>query len=110
MGFCKDGFFSAVQHRDEPDSVMIRARFSGDLERLCERIGVDRSCISVTPDADYAYRITVPKTVWANAVKDIADDIDYDNFKNSVHEGGMSPRDKAYMDCWYAMVCGQMKQ
>ena len=39
--FCKSGFFSAVRHATVPQTIHLRARFAGDLERLCARHGID---------------------------------------------------------------------
>ena len=110
--FCKLGFFSAVQHRDKPDTLLIRGRFSGDLERLLSSLSAeDRELCSpatTTPNADYRYRMEIPKCVFAKAIKEIAEEINYDNFKDSVHEGNRSPRDLAYMGCWSELRTGQM--
>ena len=108
--FCKLGFFSAVQHRDKPDTLLVRGRFGGDLDRLLDSLPPEEraSCspVTETPDADYLYRLEMPKRVFAKAVGEIAGEIDYSNFKSSVHEGG-SPRDAAYMGCWSELRTGQ---
>ena len=105
--FCKLGFFSAVQHRDKPDTLLVRGRFSGDLDRLHRSLSSeDRelcSPVTETPNADYLYRMEMPKRIFAKAVGEI----DYGNFKDSVHEGYSSPRDAAYMGCWAELRHGQ---
>ena len=110
--FCKLGFFSAVLHRDKPDTLLVRGRFSGDMERLLNSMSPeDRdlcSPMAETPNADYHYRMEMPKHVFAKAVEEIAEKIDYDNFKDSVHEGNQSPRDTAYMGCWSELRTGQI--
>lgn len=105
--FCEQGFFSAVEHRERPENVLIRARFKGDLERLIKTSFCTQQeknellkKIQTTPYADYAFRVEMPKCVFAEMTKQIADNINYDNFKNHVHEGGNSKRDAAYMGCW----------
>ena len=109
--FCKLGFFSAVQHRDKPDTLLVRGRFGGDLDRLLKSLSPeDRefcSPVTETPNADYLYRMEIPKRVFAKAVEEIAEEIDYGNFKDSVHEGYSSPRDAAYMGCWAELRHGQ---
>ena len=59
--FCKYGFFSAVQHKDKTDKLLIRARFEGDLERLAGGLPEDErklcSSITETPHADYRFRM-----------------------------------------------------
>lgn len=112
--FCKLGFFSAVQHRDKTDTLLVRGRFGGDLERLLDSLSPEEraSCspVTETPDADYLYRLEMPKRVFAKAVGEIAGEIDYGNFKSSVHEGYGSPRDAAYMGCWSELRTGQVIQ
>ena len=107
--FCKLGFFSAVEHRERPDNLLIRARFKGDLERLYKAMDqISRSeCgpIQETPDADYRYRMECPKIWFSEVLREQAEEIDYDNFKNAVHEGTV--RDGAYMDVWRALWAAQ---
>ena len=55
--FCKSGFFSAVRHATVPQTIHLRARFAGDLERLCARHGIDPAGIEETPDGDYRFRM-----------------------------------------------------
>ena len=111
--FCKQGFFSVVEHRNMHDCVLIRACFKGDLERLLESCvcisrGKDHGVlIEHTPEADYPWRMAWPKSGWVAMMQKIAADVDYDNFKNRVHEGHGSPRDRAYMGCWMELRRGQ---
>ena len=100
--FCKSGFFSAVLDRDDPDRMLVRARFEGDLERLLSDMP-DGASVQVmrTPDADYPFRAFIRKSDWETAVLAEAEDIDYTNFKNRVHDG--TGRDAAYMAVWSAM-------
>ena len=83
--FCKCGFFSAVQHRDNPDILLVRGKFRGDLERLLDRLSPEEreSCSSVTesPNADAPYQMEMPKHVFAKFVAEISNEIDYGNYK-----------------------------
>ena len=110
--FCKLGFFSAVEHRERPDNLLIRARFKGDLERLIGAMTKEEReliCgnpkVEITPDADYRYRMECPKIWFSEVLREQAEEIDYDNFKNAVHEG--TARDGAYMDVWRALWAAQ---
>lgn len=94
--FCKSGFFSAVQNRDDPERVLLRSRFEGDIERLFPSANVIH-----TPEADYPYRAFVSRMDWAAAVLSQAEGIDYENFKDAVHDG--TRRDSAYMSVWGAL-------
>lgn len=96
--FSKDGFLSAVEHRDNPDKVMIRFRNEGDAGRISTSLGTD---YTKTPNADYMYRCVTDKQTFATYIAEQALDIDYDNFKNAVHDG--TARDHAYMQVWSAM-------
>lgn len=98
--FCKSGFFSAVQHKNDSGTIHVRARFNGDLERLCGVHGV-ASKVTFTPDHDYAYRMDFTRDKWSRIVQAEAQEIDYGNFKASVHDG--TARDSAYLNCWSAM-------
>ncbi len=102
--FCKSGFFSAVEHFERPGVVHVRARFKGDLERLCKAHGVP-SKVSVTPGNDYRFRMDFERGAWARIVSEEAEAIDYTNFKSAVHDG--TARDEAYLSAWYAMRGGQ---
>ena len=99
--FCKSGFFSGVRHESKPDTIHVRARFEGDLERLCKVHGLKEVEVLHTPSNDYAWRADFPIEVWSDIVRKEAESIDYTNFKNAVHDG--TERDRAYMDVWAAM-------
>ena len=104
--FCKLGFFSAVQHREKPDVLLVRARFKGDLERLYKAMDHSKcGPIQKTPDADYLYRMECPKRAFAEVVWKTAGEIDYPNFKDAMNDGTV--RDTAYMNVWRAMWAAQ---
>jgi len=83
----KYGFVSVVEHRDKPGSVIVRARARNDLEQLCElaeqegipSFGEDQ--IEETLGADYHYRLAAPVESWKQIACQVAEWIDYDNFK-----------------------------
>lgn len=102
--FTKSGFFSAVQHTEKPDVLLVRARFPGDLRRFCLAHGI-KAEVCETPYADYRFRAEIPREVFAEALKAEALAIDYPNFKAAVHDG--TERDEAYMSCWSALRWGQ---
>ena len=98
--FCKSGYFSAVKHNAKPETILLRARVKGDLERLAKAHRIDMK-IRRTPAADYAFRAELPAAEWTRAVMEESDAIDYGNFKNAVHDG--TARDDAYLDVWSVM-------
>lgn len=102
--FCKSGFFSAVRHASKPETVHVRARFKGDLERLCAAHGLAPD-VQETPWGDYRFRMDFPTIDWSWLVAEEAMDIDYTNFKAAVHDGTV--RDEAYLGAWAALRRGQ---
>lgn len=98
--FCKSGFFSAVQHKECSNLIHVRARFEGDIECLRKIHGINGT-VTYTPGNDYPYRADFSREDWIDIVKAEADAIDYENFKNEVHDG--TARDLAYMAVWSAM-------
>lgn len=95
------GFFSAVQHRTEPDKVLVRARTEDDIREL-EKI-VEIEPISMT-SSDYEWRIEMPMADWLKALTTIALDIDYDNFKNGVKKAQGQERASIYMSVWSVLL------
>ena len=59
-----EGFFSAVQNKDAPETVLIRARCRDDLERLNKNLDGDNMILEWA-GADYPYRIIIQKSLWA---------------------------------------------
>lgn len=96
--FSKVGFYSAVRTRDGK-GIVVRARLREHLVALVELL--DRKPrIAMTTDSDYRYRIVVDDVEWAGTVSQLALDIDYDNFKESVPQG---PYEQALHAVWQTM-------
>jgi len=101
--FTKDGFFSTVKDRYCGDNeVVVRARVREDLERFCARFGIGAEAIKTFSQADYAFRVQVLQSEWAQYVQDMAASIDYPNFKGTVIARDHD-RHRAYMECWQAL-------
>jgi hypothetical protein len=79
--FTETGFVSAVQHRENPDYLMVRARDAQSLESLATMISVE---IKSTPTADYPYRLVAAKEDVKSWMNDNIDFLGYSNFKNQV--------------------------
>jgi hypothetical protein len=102
--FLNDAFVSAVEHRDDKNLLMVRARFEGDLQRVFPR-RADQ--VLRTPNADYLFRVVVTKQEFADVMFDEASaGIDYGNFKGSVKT---MPRHDVYLDVWHVMLAAQRK-
>lgn len=80
MWICfRDGFISAVQDRDSPEALVVRARNPRHLECLFPTLE-----IIMSPDADYACRVYVSKAEFGALLTRKSAAIDYPNFKSSV--------------------------
>lgn len=113
--FTKYGFYSAVCARRgtgepgqplDPSRVMVRARLPEHLEALKARFPdvLGDSPVVESADTDYACRIFVDTAAWARVVSDLANDIDYGNFKSAVarHQGA-NAYEHALHEVWSAM-------
>ena len=101
--FNLDGFFSAVEHRDKPECVTVRARYKEDLEQLKVKICCSLA-VEETPDADYPYRLTIDKLRWSKYLAKEALDINYDNFKKASLKDADVERIEQYHDVWASMA------
>lgn len=88
----KDGFFSAVEHREHRDCVLVRARVRADLERAFPGMTVE-----VMEKADYPYRILIGKGAWAAYCAAAAVGVDYPNFKAAITD---QRRHNVYLSVW----------
>lgn len=83
--FTRHGFYSVVRdtYSRDRDHMAIRARDREHLENLGKL--VDSGRIIETPEADYRWRIVVPRRVWLERIMPaLAEDVEYTNFKKSV--------------------------
>jgi hypothetical protein len=80
--FTKYGFFSTV-FSDSTGRIVVRARDRSHLERLKLRFPVelDRVRITVTPKADYGFRMFVLRRDWKHCLGELAMELNYSNFK-----------------------------
>lgn len=112
----KYGFYSVIEHRDDPDTLMVRARSRKDLVALCqvaaelrddytsaEAEGFDVECIVDTPNADYAHRLIVSRKGWMDVSLRLMRDIDYPNFKDAVSKRD-PVRAHLYHDVWQTLL------
>ena len=93
--FTNKGFISIVQHRDDPKTFLVRARRAEHLRNL-----FPNSEILILDDADYRYRVVIPRDVAVRRISELVDNIDYPNFKSSIPAD-----DRPYQDLchsvWY---------
>jgi hypothetical protein len=79
--FTSSGFVSIVQHRDEPDTLIVRGRFQGDAARF---LGLPPEAEELTSSADYRFRCYAHRDEVAAAMLRAAQGIRYPNFKGSI--------------------------
>jgi hypothetical protein len=89
------GFLSIVANPAGPEWLLVRARRKGDIESLFPDAEVKR-----TPGRDYLYRASIERGALAVVVARALLNIDYGNFKNSVHDDRLH---EAYADVWRVM-------
>ena len=101
------GFVSVVQHEDDSNRVVIRARLKADVEgfkEMFESMGLKTSEIAVTTKADYKYRFVADRADWISVMTKLMQDVKYTNFKDAVYKSDTrAMRDKrhdVYLDIW----------
>ena len=90
-----DAMLSIVWHYDRPHELLVRARLAGDIERVFPQAKVIEGA-----GIDYRFRAVVPRQEVAEAMSRRLLDIDYGNFKASVHE---PCRHDAYFKVWHTL-------
>ena len=97
-----DGFCSAVQDRNNPDGLVVRARRRKDILNIFP----DKKIVE-GGSTDYNYRVYCTKEEFANLVANSIKNIKYDNFKNSVRDYDLH---ELYADFWHLHFRYQYKE
>jgi len=95
-----NGFYSAVQHNEKPDILLVRARCKEDLIALKKKYMRNLGEITYISNADYPYRAEVSKNQFAEGMRRIIKDITYGNFKSEVARVQGSKRASIYHSVW----------
>ena len=115
--FTARGFFSVVKGDPDPETgekkVWVRARILKDIAGLHALAGqmakedhwvaLQTSRIITTPERDYPFRFEISKFGWGLLLAKMADEIDYENFKDRVGHEDMD-RAVAYTNVWAVML------
>jgi len=97
------GFFSVVEQRDNPKLLRIRARVKGDLENLKKNYLPNLGPVATMVRSDYPYCALAWRPEFAVAMAKVAQNINYDNFKNEVTKQQGADRHDLYMEVWSVM-------
>lgn len=100
--FLSDSFLSIVQKPDDKDTLTVRARIKGDIERVFPSAKVVDG-----QGTDYRFRAKIPRQEVAQALHDQVMKLTASNFKASVKNRA---RHDAYMRVWQAMYRYQEEQ
>lgn len=97
------GFISIVQHNDDADLLLVRARVGDDLRNV---FGEDIDVLEDTA-ADYLYRTVISRQRVAETLRDAVMGLDYSSHAKDVALQRSAPargRTDAYYDTWEAMA------
>ena len=92
------GFSTVVEHRDDADRLIIRARCESDIAALAELVAGAPVRLA---EADYAWRVEATRDEWQAAMRVLVEEIDYPNFKGAVRDPA---HHDAYLRVWGAML------
>lgn len=95
--FTKSGMLSVVEHRDSPETLLVRARA---LEHL--KAAFPDYEIWTESGSDYRYRAWIGREAVAEYVAQQVKSVDYDNFKASL-------TDDRYHDACLSVWCAMMR-
>jgi hypothetical protein len=103
--FTPDGYYSVVQKpQDRKNGTLtIRTRNRQDMDALIADYLPDAKPYKVK-HSDYEWRIRVPKRDWADAVAQMAMNVDYSNFKDEVTKRQGWKRHDVYLRVWQALL------
>lgn len=90
--FTNRSFISVVVSENSPNFFMVQSRFPGHIEEL-----FPNTHVSEMPFGPYRFRASVQKHVVAQKLLDLAESIDYRNFKDSIRDHRYQ---EACLDVW----------
>lgn len=97
MWICLNDAFLSIVSKDCPrDSLLVRARRKGDIEKI-----FPEAVVRMTKGTDYRWRAVVKRAVVVDALSGEVGRITYDNFKDSVTDKKLHA---AYLRVWSAMA------
>ena len=104
------GFFSVVEHKEDPERIMLRARVKVDIQnikKIFDDLGLEATDILENVGSDYKYRIFANRMDWVSVMNRLMIDMNYTNFKDAVYETDSykikDMRHEAYYKVWSIM-------
>ena len=98
--FTRVGFFSCIADKDNESGMIVRARVRRDIDQLRETYMPELGEVISLPNRDYPFRAKISKVDFAMGMSNVAIDIEYTNFKNTVATEQGYPRAKVYSRVW----------
>lgn len=95
--FLNNSFLSIVENRNNKDELLVRSRIKGDIDKIFPDTNVFE-----LENSDYKYRSYIQKSQVSEKIKDIIQNINYDNFKNSISKNE-DKRHSSYINVWNEM-------
>ena len=95
------GFYSVIEHRRDPERLIVRARAKEDIEALRRWIPDIEPRSDAT--ADYLWRAVVTRAEWVVALAQMASEVDYPNFKAAVAQRQGAERACYYTEVWQVL-------
>lgn len=121
------GFFSAVQHRDDPSLLVVRTRDHSDAQTLAAwyadwQSDMTKISAALNPDAapsppegprpaitayefsDYLWRVILPRSAWGAFLAETVEGLHYGNFKYAVRCEQGADRAEVYSRVWSVLL------
>lgn len=100
-------FYSAVEHNNDSDLVVVRARVIKDAEQLAwwvsENEGFKHDVLQFE-GTDYPARVIMTKLAWARYLVYAAQNVTYGNYKNHVKDLHGAERANIFSSVWTALL------
>ena len=95
--FLNNSFLSIVENRNNKEELLVRSRIKGDIDKI-----FPDSNVFELENSDYKYRSYIKKSEVSEKIKDIIQNINYGNFKNSISKNE-DKRHSSYINVWNEM-------
>lgn len=98
--FTVDGYFSAVEDKDDPGRIMVRSRQLVDLQTLLKRLEREDFEILAWTGSDYPFRVFLTRELWLSYLELSGQELNYTNFKARAIDPSDHGRYRTYHNIW----------